>query len=180
MHDTIKIKDHQDIIEIGFEDLEKYHGQAAIAMVAVTFKALQAAFATLFPDRLPQREEISIVSGHPGPGVRDTFEMITRAVTRGAYTVDVTRPAARLSPYVEASYSFDILTADGRCAQVILKDSVLPKSFFDLGNKLRLASASDAEKQELVQLKRTIVDQVLPQPPAELFTMEQKSTRVAA
>lgn len=180
MNDKIAIKDHQDTIEISFEDVEKYHGQAAIAMVAVTFKALQGGFAALLPYRLPQREELIINIGHPGPGVRDTFEMVTRAVTRGSFTVDTARPKARWSPYSELSYSFTIGLKDGREVELVLKEGVLPAAFFELSDRVRRAVASAAEQQELVDLKRAIVKQVLPRATSELFTVELRKTSVAA
>ncbi len=94
MSERIEIKDREETIVISFADTEKYHGSYAIAGAAVAFKILQVAFAELFPDRTPRREDITIISGHPGPGIRDAFEMVTRVVSRGAYTVDATRQKA--------------------------------------------------------------------------------------
>lgn len=172
MNSNIIVKDGPDTIAISFNDIEKYHGQAAIAMVAVTFKALQAAFAVLSPHAPPRREDIRIISGHPGPGVRDTFEMVTRAVTRGAYTVDTARTAARLSSLANASYGFDIRIKGERRVEISLKPGILPERFFDLQDRQRRKVATDAEREELVQLKRTIVAQVLPRPAEGLFDIE--------
>lgn len=174
MNDKIIIKDRQDTIAIGFEDIEKYHGQAAIAMVAITFKALLAALAALAPDEPPRRDDISITSGHPGPGVRDTFEMVTRAVTRNAYTVDTTRLQARWSPHTEASYGWDIkLASANKHVEINLKDGVLPARFFELQDRARRKVATADDEQELVALKRKIVDQVLPKNASELFDIRQ-------
>lgn len=185
MNDKIVIKDHRDTIEIGFEDIEKYAGQEFIAMAAVTFKAIQAAFEALFPDSPPQREEISIQSGHPGQGVRDAFEMVTRAVTRSAYKVDTTRPQARLNPGVDISYSFDITTADGRRVEVALKEGVLPARFFELFKAVRRVPNSNSEqaeldrlKQEFDQLKRTLAAQIRTRPTSELFTLRVSAPKV--
>lgn len=179
MNNTIVIKDHQDIIEIGFDDIEKYHGQGFIAMAAVTFKAMQAAFQALYPDRPPQREEISIHTGHPGQGVRDAFEMVTRAVTRCAYTIDKSRPQARLNPNADMSYSFDIIAANIGRAEVVLKEGVLTDRFFELFKAVRQVPNSNAEQQELNkfkqefdQLKRALAAQIIVKPISELFTVK--------
>lgn len=179
MNDKIVIKDRQDIIEIGFEDIEKYHGQAFIALAAVTFKAMQAAFALLFPHEPPKREEISIVTGHPGQGVRDSFEVVTRAASRGAYTVDTTRTQARLNPGVEISYSFDIVADDGRRAEIVLREGILPDRFFELFKAVRRPAVTGSEQLELDQfkaefdlLKRSLAARILVRPASELFAIK--------
>lgn len=185
-NNKIIIKDRQDTIEISFEDIEKYHGQGFIAMAAVTFKAMQAAFAELFPDVPPQREEISVHTGHPGQGVRDAFEMVTRAVTRGKYTIDTKRTQARLNPNADMSYSFDIIAIDGRRAEVLLKEGILPNRFFELFKTVRRVPISnkdqqelDGLKQEFDKLKREIAAQILVRPTSELFTVKVISPTVA-
>lgn len=179
MNNKIVIKDHQDIIEIGFDDIEKYHGQGFIAMAAVTFKAMQAAFEALFPDRPPSREEISIHTGHPGQGVRDAFEMVTRAVTRQAYIIDTNKPKARLNPNADMSYSFDIITNDGSRAEIELKEGILPDRFFELFKAVRKVPSSTEEQQELDkfeqefdQLKRALAAQIIDKSLSELFTVK--------
>src|SRR5688500_3669933 len=106
MENSIKITDRGDLLEFGFVDLYRFHGPGSLAGAAVGFKALQAGLEALCPADPPARDEVSIVSGHPGPGVRDAFELVCRAVTRGAYVVDTTRPLARWNPYKELSFSF--------------------------------------------------------------------------
>lgn len=176
MGQGILIQDEEDLIEIRFDDVEKYHGQSAIAGAAIAFKALQAAFSELFPLAPPKREEIAVTSGHPGPGVRDAMEMVTRAVTRGGYTVDTLRPKGRWNPYRDLSFSFLIEAADGRRAEVVLKEGVLPRRFFELLDFVRRAAATQEEKRELRELKRALADQLLSRPASELFTIEATST----
>jgi replicative DNA helicase len=172
MNEKIVINDQHDTIEIGFADIEKYHGQQFIAGAAIGFKALQAAFAVLCPDRPPQREELTIVSGHPGLGVRDAFEFVTRTVVRGGYTVDTTLPKGRWNPYRSYANSFVITLADGRQAEVVLKEGILPERFFFLGNLGVTGVISAAEQQEVVALKRALADQLVSRPASELFTVE--------
>jgi hypothetical protein len=176
MDNKIVIKDNQDLIEISFDDIKKYHGYGFIALAAVTFKAMQAAFEALFPDRPPSRTEIRIHTGHPGQGVRDAFEMVTRAVTRNAYTIDTNKPTARLNPNADISYSFDIISDDGTRAEIDLRVGILPNRFFELFKAVRKVPNSTEEKnkldnykQEFDQLKRTLAAQILDKPLSELF-----------
>lgn len=175
---TIAIKDHQDIIEIGFDDVVKYHGYGSVTGAAVAFKALQAAFTEIFPDEPAPREKLSIVSGHPGPGVRDAVEMVTRAVTRGAYTVNTALPQARWNPYREISFSFVVTVADGRRAEVAFREGVLPARFFDLMEAVRLHDTGK-EQQELDRLKRTLATRILVGPTAELVTVKVSAPTAA-
>ncbi|QDP26118.1 hypothetical protein [Bradyrhizobium cosmicum] len=157
----------EEPVEIGFPMVAAYHGQSALAMAAIVFQAQRAAIALLSPEAIPARGDISIVSGHPGPGVRDAFEFVTRAVTRGAYTVDRARPDARFVPGQDISYSFRMTIAE-RTAEIALLPGVLPERFFDLVfNKSRTA----AQERELSALKRSIAEQVLAKSPATLFSI---------
>lgn len=164
---TITVMGEEDPIEIDFAAVAAYHGQGALAMLAVTFRALEAALKALSPDRVPQRRNIAVVSGHPGPGVRDSFEFVTRAVTRGVYTVDRSLPDARLAPSADLSYSFRV-TLDGKTAEIAVLPTVLPERFFALTfNPSRTA----AEEAEAKRLRKSIAAEVLAAPADQLFEL---------
>jgi hypothetical protein len=91
---VVRVMGEEEPIDIGFDSVVAYHGQAALAMLAITFQGLRATLPKLSPSRAPERSAITVVSGHPGPGVRDAFEFVTRAVTRKAYT-SIVRCATR-------------------------------------------------------------------------------------
>lgn len=154
-------------VEIGFPMVAAYHGQSALAMAAIVFQAQRAAFAVLSPENTPARRDISIVSGHPGPGVRDAFEFVTRAVTRGAYSVDRALPEARFVPGHDISYSFRI-TLGERTAEMALLPGVLPQRFFEL---VFAKDRTTAQERELSALKRSIAEDVLAKDPGALFTI---------
>ncbi len=164
---TITVMAEEQPIEIEFPMVAAYHGQSALAMAAIVFQAMRAAFTLLSPDKPPARRDISIVSGHPGPGVRDSFEAVTRAVTRGAYTVDRSRPEARFVPGHDISYSFRITIAD-KVAEIALLPDVLPERFFAL---VFAKSRTTEQDRELSELKRSIAKDVLAKQPGDLFTI---------
>jgi hypothetical protein len=169
MNDKIRVQDRQDIFEIDFSDVEKYHGLANIAGAAVGFKALQAAFEALLRDKPAPREDITITTGHPGSGVRDAIEMVTRATTRGVYTVDKTLPKGRLNPYRQLSFTF-IVNLSGRAAEVVLKEGILPARFFDL-MEIVTKPGTEKEQDELDQLKRSLSKQIVMRPCSALFSV---------
>lgn len=157
----------EEPIEIGFPMVAAYHGQSALAMAAIVFQAQRAAIALLSPEAIPARGDISIVSGHPGPGVRDAFEVVTRAVSRGAYAVDRARPEARFVAGQDISYSFR-MTIGARTAEIALLDGVLPERFFEL---VFAKSRTPVQERELSALKRSIAEEVLTKNPSTLFSI---------
>lgn len=128
---TIKIYDRDDLIEISFEDIKKYHGYAAYMALGVGFRVVEAAFEALYGDEIPNRKDISILSGHGGPGFRDVFEFVTRAKTRGVYTVDVNYPKAQYDPYRPTGYAYVFTKENGESVEVLLKEDFLPSIFYD-------------------------------------------------
>ncbi len=75
-------------LDFTFDDLLKYHGGGSPGGVAQAFKVLERAFPLLAPDGPPERRELSLKTPFDGPGFRDAFEMVTRAVTGSRYVVD--------------------------------------------------------------------------------------------
>ncbi|MCG6206533.1 hypothetical protein LPW26_17935 [Rhodopseudomonas sp. HC1] len=163
---TIIVEGEENLIHIAYDAVAAYHGQAALAMLAVTFQALRLMLPALSPQRPPRRADLVVVSGHPGPGVRDAFEFVTRAVTRGVYTVDRALPHARLCPGVDMSYSWR-LSAGDRSVGAALRAGVVPERFFEL--IARGGARSDEENVELSALKRRVADDVLAAAPDTLF-----------
>lgn len=157
---VVRVMGEEEVIVLTWPALAAYHGQGALAMLALTFQALNGMLALL--PAIPRREEIAVLSGHPGPGVRDAFEFVTRAVTRGAYTVDRTLPAARFNPHGPMSYSFR-LTVGARTVSAELRDGILPPRFFDL--------FKGGDPAELSALKRRIAADALAADPADLFVL---------
>jgi hypothetical protein len=165
---TITVMGEEDPIEISFAAVAAYHGQGALAMLAITFRAIGLALETLSPGRPVKRSDIIIVSGHPGPGVRDSFEFVTRAVTRGCYTVDRSLPDARLAPPPAAlSYSFRV-TIGGRTAEIAVLPEALPPRFFGLTFNPSRTPEEDAEAR---RLRKAIAVDVLAASAEKLFEL---------
>lgn len=173
---TIAVRDHDDLIEFTFADVEKYHGQGSIGGAALGFQVLRAGLRALYGDAPPRRDEISVTTGHPGPGFRDTFELITRAVTRGAYRADSDRPDGRYNPFHAHAYSWSIASADGRAAELVLREGLIPLRFFELWDLVGRGLATPADRRELDVVKRHLADDVLARPLDQLFTVSVRET----
>ena len=161
---TLTVAAEEGPLSICFDAVQAYHGHGALAMLALTFQGLRGALPKLEQDGAPvPRKELVVISGHPGPGVRDAFEFVTRAVTRGCYTVDLTLPEARYSRAADKSYSFH-LRRGKRSVQGVLRQGVLPPEFFDL-----LGNPAPQAQREHAELRRQIAARVVASEPESLF-----------
>lgn len=172
---TIYIKDGKELLEIGFPEVRKYHGNIALMAVAVGFRSLQAAFKELYGEDAPQRKEISILSGHGGPGFRDVFEFVTRAVTRGAYTVDVNYPQAQYDPHRAQGYAYVISSTDGKSVEVSLRDGFLPLAFYDYLKKGREGTMTEQDTETFTEMKLSLCNRALELSQDELLTVKRIS-----
>lgn len=71
-----------------FEDVMRYHGPGSPGGAAHAFKVLERALPLLDPDGPCERREIVVETAFGGPGARDAFEMVTRAVSGDRFRVD--------------------------------------------------------------------------------------------
>src|ERR1700758_3072518 len=86
--ETLLVEERGRLLEFSYTDMLCYAGPYSPAGVANAFKVMQRAFAALSPNQPPQRRSVVIRTAFQGPGARDGFEAVTRAVTDGRYTVD--------------------------------------------------------------------------------------------
>ena len=87
MAGTLEVIDEGQTLVFGPEDLARYHGPGSPAGVALAFQVLRRALPLLGPVP-PERRQILVTTAFRGPGARDGFELVTRAVTEGRYVVD--------------------------------------------------------------------------------------------
>ena len=81
------VLDRGERIAFTFADLMSYHGPGSPGGVAHAFKVLERAL-PLLSEGPVERREVVVRTAFGGPGARDAFELVLRAVTEGRYTVD--------------------------------------------------------------------------------------------
>lgn len=170
---VVQIMGEEAVIDIPFDAVAAYHGHGALAMLAITYMGMHGALARL-DGELPRRAELSVLSGHPGPGVRDAFEFIARVVTRGCYEVDTSLPWARYSLDGARSYSF-VLSCRGQEVRAVLREGALPPAFFEL-----LASRQPEDAEPFRLLRRKLAHEILARTPEELFEFSLNTAAVPA
>lgn len=130
----------------------------------MAFKVIQRAFAALSPGEPPARRSVSVRTAFRGPGARDGFEAVTRAVTDGRYVVDrwLTRPdRGRLLE----DFVFEVRIGES-AVTLLLRDGFVTDEFIDLA---RAQNRTDAQERRLDELKAQLAQRIMAAPAAEVY-----------
>ncbi|MBA2505654.1 MAG: hypothetical protein H0V29_06870 [Thermoleophilaceae bacterium] len=160
----IRVVDRGRPIDFGWQDLIRYHGPGSPGGVAHAFKVLERALPLLASDAPPERREIRIETAFGGPGARDAFELVTRAVTEDRYVVD---PALARPERGTANERFVFrLTYRERAVTLAVRDGWVSDEFIALARK---DSRSRAEEDRLTLLKQEMAERVMAAPAEEVY-----------
>ena len=129
--ETLTVEERGQTIAFTFDDMIRYHGPHSPAGVAVAFKAMLRAF-PLLSARRAHTAAIRVGADTPfrGPGARDGFEAVTRAVSDGRYTVDRSLVRSDRGRLLE-DFVF-VLSVGDRAVTVLLRDGFVTDEFIDL------------------------------------------------
>jgi hypothetical protein len=162
---TIKVVDRGQLITFSFEDMMKYHGPGSPGGVAHAFKVLERALSLLDPDGHCERREIVVETAFGGPGARDGFEMVTRAVTEDRFHLD----AALARPERGRALERFVFKLDyrGRSVTLALREGFVTDEFIDLA---RTEERTAEQERHLDVLKREMADRVMARPAGEVYS----------
>lgn len=131
---TIRIKDQGEVVEVDYDGAVCQHPGSLWWGTAVGFRAMQVAAQALSKDDLWDRENLYIVSGHPGPGVRDTIDYVTGAASRDRYSVVL---AEGCGMQCNSKMKYEWWVSDGeKTANINLRPDFVPREFYDLSDRL--------------------------------------------
>ncbi|MET0757808.1 MAG: hypothetical protein ABWY39_07610 [Mycobacterium sp.] len=167
MTETVVVTELEQTIAFSFEDLLKYHGPGSPGGVAVAFKAIQRAFDLLSPGEAPQRRSVVVRTAFRGPGARDGFEAVTRAVTDGRYTVDRSLVRPDRGRLLE-DFVFEVSIAD-TSVTLLLRDGFVTDEFIDLA---RAPDRTADHARRLDELKAQLAQRFMAAPAAEVFHVD--------
>jgi hypothetical protein len=164
MSSTIVVMDQGVPIGFSLQELMKYHGPGSPGGVAHAFKVLERALPLLEPGGPPERRELVIRTAFGGPGARDAFEMVTRAVTEDRYVVDPALARPDRGPALERFVFW--LGYRGRSVTLAVREGFVTDEFIALA---RTQPRSDADERRLDVLKREMADRVMAHPAIEVY-----------
>jgi hypothetical protein len=134
-------------LEFGFDDLMRYHGPGSPGGVAHAYKVLELALPLLGDP--PERREVEVATAFGGPGARDGFELVLRAVTEGRYTVDpgLARPERG---WTRERFVFR-LACRGRAVELGVREGIVGEEFLTLARSENAGPRLDVLKREMAE-----------------------------
>jgi hypothetical protein len=132
--------------------------------VAHAFKVLERALPLLDPDGPCERREIAVETAFGGPGARDAFELVTRAVTGDRLRIDESLARPERGRTLER-FVFRLRYRD-RSVTLALREGFVTEEFIDLA---RTQSRSAEQERRLDTLKLRMADRVMARPAAEVY-----------
>ena len=151
-------------VEFTFADLMRYHGSESPGGVAHAFTVLERALPLLSGAGAPERREITIRTAFGGPGARDGFELVTRAVSEGRYLVEpsLARPERGIAM---ERFVFELAHRGERVA-VAVREGFVTEEFIALA---RREPRTEAEERELDRLKLEMCRRVMGAPAEAVY-----------
>jgi hypothetical protein len=143
-------------VSFSFDEMLDYHGGGSPGGVAHAFKVLERAVPLLDAGRPPERRAIVIETAFGGPGARDAFELVTRAVSDERLILD---PALARPDHGRARERFVFRLRYGeRSVTVMLRPGFVTEEFLDLTRQpIRTAD----EERRLTAMKGEMATRVM-------------------
>lgn len=131
---TVKVREGGEVLSLAYDGALTVHKSSLWWGTAVGFRAMQVAAKALSRDDLWARDKLYIVSGHPGPGVRDAIDYVTCCPERGRYTV-MQRPGCGMA--CNSEMRFEWWVSDGEVtAEIKLRPDFVSDEFYELSDRL--------------------------------------------
>lgn len=159
MQDRLMVLDEGRELRFSYDEMVRYNGGRSPAGVAFAYKALERALPLLAHGALIERRRIAITTGFGGPGVRDAFELVTRAVTENRYEIDA---SDRLSFLFAFEYA-------GTVVHLALRDGFITDEFREL---LSARNRPAEQERRFAEVKAEVAAHVMATPPDEVYDIE--------
>lgn len=151
-----------------YDDMLRYHGPGSPGGVAHAFKVLERALPLLDPDGPCERRELVVETAFGGPGARDGFELVTRAVTGNRFRVD----SALARPERGRTLERFVFRLDyrERRTTLVLREGFVTEEFVDLA---RTDARTPDQERRLDGLKREMAARLMARPADEVYDVSE-------
>lgn len=145
----VQIAEGNKVIKLDYQGSMTKHTGSLWWGTAVGYRAMQMAAKSLSQDYLWSRDNLCLVSGHPGPGVLDALNFVTGCRDRGTATV---MENANCEGRCNSEMTFEWWVSDGeKTAHVALREDFVSKEFYELIDR-RVYQENTAEDDRLFEL----------------------------
>lgn len=144
---TVSIIVDNKLTRFDYDDLKKFHKGDSWFGCTVGFRAMQLAAREFSkPEHLKSklweqvtwsRDSLSVVSGHPGPGVKDAIELITATISTNRFQIHESINAQGCNSGCNSSMKFEWwVTANNETIHIKLHNDIVPAAFLQLLDRL--------------------------------------------
>jgi hypothetical protein len=166
----IRIKDKGEVLELDYDGAICQHPGSLWWGTAVGFRAMQVAAKALSKDGLWSRDNLYIVTGHPGPGVKDTIDYVTGAVGRDRYKTIL---AEGCEMKCNSKMKYEWWVSDGeKTANINLRSDFVPREFYELSDRLETNATTKDDIRSFRIFKVNLSTRLWAAPLEENFTVD--------
>jgi hypothetical protein len=162
--DGLRVADQGTQLSFFFLDLLRYAGPGSPASLAMAYQAMRLSFPLLDGGKSLVRREIGIETAYRGPGARDGFELVTRAVTEGRYLVIPTLEHPERGVTLQ-KFVFRVAYHDQGCT-LLVRPGMVDDEFMAMA---RTAERSEEDEQRFTEMKAAHMSRLLAAQPDEVF-----------
>jgi catechol 2,3-dioxygenase-like lactoylglutathione lyase family enzyme len=162
--EVLVVRQGEERLQFTFAEMSRYNGGHSPGGVAHAFKVLELSLRRLCGDAIPDRRDLSVRTAFGGPGARDGFELVTRAVTGGRYAVDASLERPELGR-ARQRFVFVVSHRD-RSVELRLRDGFVTEEFVDLAG---VATRSDDQEARLTVLKDELAARLMALPADSVY-----------
>lgn len=146
---NVNIVDGDRVLALDYQGSMTNHRSSLWWGTAVGYRAMQMAAKAMSDKYLWSRENLVLVSGHPGPGVLDSLNYVTGCVDAGTCTV---MQNENCENRCNSEMKFEWWVSDGeKTAHVALREDFVPIEFYELIDR-RVYSENTEEDDRIFEL----------------------------
>jgi hypothetical protein len=164
--ETLDILEDGRFLRLTYQELLAFHHGNAMWGASVVYRAMQAAGEALSHETLWDRKFLSIVSAHPGPGVCDAIEFVTRCVSRKRFQLFDPQQPVTCNQHMEFRWW---VTQHDQTVDVELRKGFVPAQFFELVGRVGSEHEKPDDSLTLEGLKADLTDRLWHEPLDTLF-----------
>ncbi len=146
---NVHIADGDKVLALDYQGSMTEHKSSLWWGTAVGYRAMQMAAKSLSGKHLWSRENLRMVSGHPGPGVLDSLNYVTGCRDANALTV---MENANCKGRCNSEMTFEWWVGDDeKTAHIALREDFVPQAFYELIDR-RVYQENTAEDDRIFEL----------------------------
>ena len=178
IQEKVLVRDRDDIVEITYDDILKYHGREMIGGAALAFKIMLMTFPKL-SDEIPQRGKFNFYSGigKNGRGIIDASEFVMRVKTYDSIELDSDYSNDKMGQVAPGGgrYYFEIGYED-KLIKLYLKEGIIPIEFINYSKLAHKCKAENVamkveDQEKLLSLRIELANSIMASKPEDLFVI---------